>query len=142
MKPLVREPGPSSSPLWQRPAPGAANGSHPINGEHLLQQVQREQLANELRSFVFGELKVRNPVWDMLLALFAAKHANVQLSMSDLCSMCDAPESTALRMIHQLRDKGYADMIRDRADKRRTRVILTDKAETQFSAYFNRTEAD
>lgn len=112
------------------------------DGERLLHLVQQEQQANELRSSMFGELKVRSPMWDMLLALFAAKRAKVQLSMSDLCSMCDAPESTALRMIHQLRDKGFADMIRDRADKRRTRVILTNKAEAQFSAYFKQAQTD
>ena len=42
---------------------------------------------------------------------------------------------------HQLRDKGYAEMVPDRSDRRRTRVSLTQLGETQFALYFSRIEA-
>lgn len=102
--------------------------------------ILQEQQASRLRSLCFSGLKLRNPSWDMLVALFAAKRSGSHLSMSDLCLMCDAPESTALRLIHQLREKGYAEMVPDRSDRRRTRVSLTSLGEAQFDVYLNRIE--
>ncbi|WP_193746670.1 MarR family transcriptional regulator [Blastomonas sp. AAP53] len=83
-------------------------------------------------------MKLRSPLWDMLIALLAAKRSGNQLSMSDLCLMSDAPESTALRLIHQLREKGYVEMVADRSDRRRTRVSLTGMGESQFDQYLDR----
>lgn len=99
--------------------------------------ILQEQQASRLRSSCFAALKLRNPSWDMLVALLAAKRNGTQLSMSDLCLMCDAPESTALRLIHQLREKGYAEMVPDRSDRRRTRVSLTRMGEAQFDTYLD-----
>ncbi|MFN3817911.1 winged helix DNA-binding protein [Blastomonas sp.] len=100
--------------------------------------ILQEQQASRLRSSCFAGLKLRNPAWDMLVALLAAKRNGSQLSMSDLCLMCDAPESTALRLIHQLREKGYAEMVPDRSDRRRTRVSLTSMGEMEFDSYLDK----
>lgn len=100
--------------------------------------IMREQQSSRMRSTSFPGLKLRNPLWDMLIALLAAKRSGNQLSMSDLCLMSDAPESTALRLIHQLREKGYAEMIPDRSDRRRTRVSLTSLGEAEFDQYLDR----
>tara|TARA_Y100000310_G_C20150161_1_gene564338 strand:- start:129 stop:500 length:372 start_codon:yes stop_codon:yes gene_type:complete len=110
------------------------------DGDRRTRLVMREQQSARLRSSCFPELKLRNPLWDMLVALLAAKRNGNQLSMSDLCLMSDAPESTALRLIHQLREKGYADMVPDRSDRRRTRVTLTSLGEAQFDQYLDRFE--
>lgn len=109
-----------------------------MDSERRTRLIMREQQAARLRSSCFPELKLRNPLWDMLVALLAAKRTGNQLSMSDLCLMSDAPESTALRLIHQLREKGYADMVADRSDRRRTRVTLTALGEAQFDQYLDR----
>ena len=124
---------------WRRPDRSKTNYISMTDIDQTVALVENEQRAQEMRSTAFAELKVRNPLWDMLLALLAARRTNRQLSMSDLCSMCDAPESTALRLIHQLRDKGYADMVADRSDRRRTRVVLTAKGAAQFDTYFQQT---
>lgn len=102
--------------------------------------ILQEQQASRLRSSSFAGLKLRNPSWDMLIALLAAKRNGSLLSMSDLCVMSDAPESTALRIIHQLRDKGYAELVADRSDRRRTRVMLTNMGEAHFEAYIDKIE--
>lgn len=102
--------------------------------------ILQEQQASRLRSSSFAGLKLRNPSWDMLIALLAAKRNGSLLSMSDLCLMSDAPESTALRIIHQLRDKGYAELVADRSDRRRTRVMLTGMGEAHFEAYIDKIE--
>jgi len=107
-------------------------------GDRKTRLILQDQQASRLRSSSFPGLKLRNPSWDMLVALLAAKRNGSQLSMSDLCLMCDAPESTALRLIHQLREKGYAEMVPDRSDRRRTRVSLTRMGEAQFDAYLDK----
>ncbi|MGQ3179998.1 MAG: winged helix DNA-binding protein [Blastomonas fulva] len=40
--------------------------------------------------------------------------------------------------MHQLREKGYAEMVPDRSDRRRTRVSLTRMGEAQFDAYLDK----
>lgn len=143
VKTLARETSPRPTSAWHRPVrtEGAhhdATRSGTAEGDRRTRLIMREQQAARLKSSCFPELKLRNPLWDMLVALLAAKRNGNQLSMSDLCLMCDAPESTALRLIHQLREKGYADMVADRSDRRRTRVTLTALGEAQFDQYLDR----
>jgi DNA-binding MarR family transcriptional regulator len=143
VKSLARETSPRPATTWHRPLrPDGAQADGPRtaqnDGDRRTRLVMREQQAARLRSNCFPELKLRNPLWDMLVALLAAKRSGSQLSMSDLCLMSDAPESTALRLIHQLREKGYADMVPDRSDRRRTRVTLTTLGEAQFDLYLDR----
>lgn len=143
VKTLARETSPLQGSAWHRSV--RTDGAHveaarAANGEpdRRTRLIMREQQAARLRTNCFPELKLRNPLWDMLIALLAAKRNGNQLSMSDLCLMSDAPESTALRLIHQLREKGYADMVPDRSDRRRTRVTLTSLGEAQFDQYLDR----
>lgn len=145
VKSLARETSPRPAATWHRPlrpegSPIDAPRTAQNDGDRRTRLVMREQQAARLRSSCFPELKLRNPLWDMLVALLAAKRNGSQLSMSDLCLMSDAPESTALRLIHQLREKGYADMVPDRSDRRRTRVMLTSLGEAQFDQYLDRFE--
>lgn len=143
VKSLARDTSQRSATAWHRPVrtdgANAENGRTAQNdGDRRTRLIMREQQAARLRTNCFPELKLRNPLWDMLIALLAAKRNGNQLSMSDLCLMSDAPESTALRLIHQLREKGYADMVPDRSDRRRTRVALTSLGEAQFEQYLDR----
>lgn len=143
MKSLNGENAARILPVWQqtnavRKPEGGPDRSGASDSDRVARLVLQEQQASNLRSACFSDIKLRNPSWDMLVALLAAKRSGRQLSMSDLCLMSDAPESTALRLIHQLREKGYAEMVPDRSDRRRTRVMLTSLAEAQFDLYFSR----
>ncbi len=143
VKSLARETSPRPTTAWHRPVRtdgtvGDTARQTATEGDRRTRLIMREQQAARLRSNCFPELKLRNPLWDMLIALLAAKRNGNQLSMSDLCLMSDAPESTALRLIHQLREKGYANMVADRSDRRRTRVTLTALGESKFDEYLDR----
>ncbi len=140
LKPFVQDSGVSSAPAGHRSDRADPDRTSLIGRDHKMRLAQQDQRASQMRASCFEDLKLRNPLWDMLLALLAARRGGKQLSMSDLCSMCDAPESTALRMIHQLRNKGYAEMLPDRSDRRRTRVSLTNKGEAQFDSYLELTD--
>lgn len=143
VKSLARDNNARPATTWHRPNrpdgahnDGARHGT--AEGDRKARLIVREQQAARLRTACFPELKLRNPLWDMLVALLSAKRSGNQMSMSDLCLMSDAPESTALRLIHQLREKGYVDMLPDRSDRRRTRVVLNQKGEAQFDQYLDR----
>jgi DNA-binding MarR family transcriptional regulator len=143
MKPLATDGALRASTSWHRASRGDTGLAEPIRtsappADNLVSLIMHEQQASRLKSSCFPELRLRNPLWDLLIGLLAAKRSGQQLSMSDLCLMSDAPESTALRLIHQLREKGYAEMIPDRSDRRRTRVVLTNLAEAQFDQYLER----
>jgi DNA-binding MarR family transcriptional regulator len=143
VKSFARDNTARAAAAWHRPirtetavADTARNSAQ--DADRKMRLIMREQQSSRLRSSSFPGLKLRNPLWDMLIALLAAKRSGNQLSMSDLCLMSDAPESTALRLIHQLREKGYAEMVPDRSDRRRTRVSLTSLGEAQFDQYLDR----
>ena len=143
VKSLARDTTARAATAWHRPirtettvADTARNTAQ--DADRKMRLIMREQQSSRLRSSSFPGLKLRNPLWDMLIALLAAKRSGNQLSMSDLCLMSDAPESTALRLIHQLREKGYAEMVPDRSDRRRTQVSLTSLGEAQFDLYLDR----
>jgi DNA-binding MarR family transcriptional regulator len=102
-----------------------------------LAMVLREQQISRLRGNAFPDLKLRNALWDMLLELLVADHGGQQLSMSDLCGRSAAPESTALRLIHQLRDKGYVNLVPDKSDRRRTIVSLTVQGRASFGVFLS-----
>ncbi|MFC3308198.1 winged helix DNA-binding protein [Blastomonas aquatica] len=142
MKSVARDNSTRSASAWHRPTrpDGVQPDPRLAENDRKMRLILQEQQASRLRSSAFKTLKLRNPTWDMLVALLAAKRNGTQLSMSDLCLMCDAPESTALRLIHQLREKGYAEMVPDRSDRRRTRVSLTSMAEAQFEAYIDKAD--
>lgn len=143
VKSVARDNTARSAAAWHRPVrtegavpdPARTSGQ---DADRKMRLILREQQSSRLRSISFPGLKLRNPIWDMLIALLAAKRSGNQLSMSDLCLMSDAPESTALRLIHQLREKGYVEMLADRSDRRRTRVSLTGLGEAQFDQYLDR----
>lgn len=144
MKSVARDTSARSTSAWTRIT--RPDGAHPDpklgENDRKIRLILREQQASRLRSTCFDGLKLRNPTWDMLVALLAARRNGTHMSMSELCLMCDAPESTALRLIHQLRDKGYAELAADRSDRRRTRVTLTRLGEAEFETYLDRIDGN
>src|SRR5688572_17554761 len=71
-------------------------------------------------SELFGE-----PAWDMLLDLFIAAHDNRDVSISSACHAAGVPETTALRWLHVLNEKGLLVRHADPEDHRRTFVRIS-----------------
>jgi len=127
---------PGTATAWRREKPVGTPQLPQI--EHDL--VARERQSGIKRAACFDDLKLRNPLWDILLDLVDFDRQGQAVSMSDLCAATGAPESTALRLIHQLVAKGYAQASPDQRDRRWTWIALTDKGRNRFASYLALTE--
>lgn len=78
---------------------------------------------------------VGEPAWDMMLDLFMQYAGGAKVSVSSLCIAAEAPQSTALRHLNLLEEKGFIKRSPCQLDKRVTFVELTDKAVVALGTY-------
>lgn len=91
----------------------------------------------ERNSFFPADL-FSDPVWDMLLDLYAAELGQVRVSVTSLCIASNAPTSTALRWISALEKQQLIERRADPLDGRRFFLSLTRQAVDRFERYFAR----
>lgn len=101
--------------------------------EHLRQRRRREQF---FRADVFAD-----PVWDMMLDLYAAHYEGQKVSVTSLCIAAVVPGTTALRWIKMMTELGWLIRARDASDGRRIYVELSDDARGRLDAYFDGIES-
>ena len=77
------------------------------------------------RNEVIGAQLFRDPAWDMLLDLFAAHELGQRVSVSALCYSSGVPQSTALRTVQRLEERGLITREGDPEDLRRSWVRAT-----------------
>lgn len=82
---------------------------------------------NRLGSF-FDESLFGDPALSILLELFLAREDGREVNLSDCCAAARLPYSTCQRWIVRLTNEGLLVREHDAADRRRTRVWLTDEA--------------
>jgi DNA-binding MarR family transcriptional regulator len=75
---------------------------------------------------VLGAQHFADPCWDMMLDLFAAQAANVDVPISSLVAGAMVPQTTALRRIRRLVSAGEFIALADPRDGRRTYLRLSD----------------
>jgi DNA-binding MarR family transcriptional regulator len=80
------------------------------------------------REELLGKQAFGDPVWDMLLELFAAREEGKRISVSRLCVAARVPTSTALRWISAMESEGRLIREDDPADRRRVNVRLTPRS--------------
>lgn len=78
-----------------------------------------------------------DPVWDMLLDLYAAHYERQLVSVSSLCIASAVPATTALRWIKTLSARGLFIRTRDETDGRRIYVHLSDAVRAKLDSYFD-----
>lgn len=78
------------------------------------------------REIVLGARHFSDPVWDMMLDLFAARVGGEEVATSSLIIAANVPQSTALRRIRQLVRNGDLVATSDPHDGRRTFVRMSD----------------
>lgn len=89
----------------------------PFARQLLIERRRRDQL---LGADLFGE-----PIWDMLLDLFANAAEGKPVSISSLCIASGAPGTTALRHVATLVERGFLVRRRDAKDGRRVLIELS-----------------
>lgn len=77
-----------------------------------------------------------DPVWDMLLELLEAEILPRQVSISFLCRAAAVPETTALRWLKKMEERGLVVRRSDPHDLRRVFVELAPETSQALRRYF------
>jgi hypothetical protein len=94
-----------------------------------------------LRMRFFDGALFADPAWDMLLDLFRAELAGLEISVSSLCIASGVPATTALRWIEKMIHGGLCLRRADSKDGRRSVIGLTPYASKAMQAYFGQLES-
>lgn len=102
----------------------------------LLSRLAVEEYAERRRRTQFFDAELfGEPAWDMLLDLFIADVAGRRLSVTAVCYGSASSASTALRWIKSLESQGLVERRGDKADKRRSWVMLTQAGDRAMRRY-------
>lgn len=105
----------------------------PLPDPRLVRKIIRNR---QLRARFFDGELFADPVWDILLDLLAARAEHQRVSVTSVCIASGVPPTTALRWIGTMADAGLIERVSDDADRRRSFIVLTDKAASGLARYF------
>ncbi|MFC5353907.1 response regulator [Azospirillum himalayense] len=118
------------------PAPVTSPSVSAANGENrrlaVLRTLQQSRVA---RDKYFPKGLFEDPCWDMLLDLMANHLRGRRISVSSLCMASGVAQTTALRRITELHDRGLVRRIADEKDGRRVFIELTEQGIAALSGY-------
>ncbi|OYD84286.1 response regulator transcription factor [Azospirillum brasilense] len=118
------------------PSPAAPPPVPSGNGENrrltVLRTLQQSRIA---RDKYFPKGLFEDPCWDMLLDLMANHLRGRRISVSSLCMASGVAQTTALRRITELHDRGLVRRIADEKDGRRVFIELTEQGIAALSGY-------
>jgi hypothetical protein len=111
----------------------AAMAAAPVGGSEALaalQLVKRLYAIRRQRDQVFGATAevFRDPAWDLMLDLFAARFEGRRTSISSAALVACIPQTTAIRLVDHLVGRGLLRRIPDEHDARRCFLELTPDA--------------
>jgi len=95
-----------------------------------------------VRDQALGAALFHDPVWDVLLDLYAAAGEKVKVNVTSACAASGAPATSALRYIKMMTKEGL--LVRDecRDDARRVYLRLSDKAALRMTELLSRLARD
>lgn len=91
---------------------------------------ERRRRAKHFPESLFGE-----PAWDMLLDLYIAAEAGMDIPVTSACIAADVPATTALRWLQVLEAHGLVERRADPRDARRSLVKLTSDGYVRMATY-------
>ena len=94
---------------------------------------RRASRPNFFAQELFGE-----PCWDMLLDLASATLDNKNVSVSSSCFASGVPQSTALRWLRLMEERGLVVRQADSHDKRKSYIRMSDAGMQTLEAYYRR----
>ncbi|NVE94931.1 winged helix DNA-binding protein [Altererythrobacter lutimaris] len=103
----------------------------------VVDQVKRDIVSRTQREEYFPSEMFAEPAWDMLLDLYVANEAGIDISVTSLCIASNAPATTALRWLKLLEKWGLVSRSPDPTDQRRTFIKLTESSSSKLEAYFS-----
>lgn len=109
------------------------------NYAELARKVYRARRLREkfLPSELLGE-----PVWDMLLDLYIAALEGRQISVTSACAASAVPQTTALRWLSLMEDRGFTRRREAKHDKRVHFVEITTEGARHMQNYLSRVDSE
>ena len=101
----------------------------------LAAKARKEYEARGLRFVHFNGLKVRGPLWDVLLDLYVQQSVGRHTSVKGSCLAARAPATTTLRSLSTLEHWGLITRTQDKTDGRRCYLWLTKKGVDCMTRY-------
>lgn len=123
-------PSGSADPAKPSPRPlSFAEGRARLVRDIILFRRKRERL--------LGERLFADPVWDMMLDLYAAHYEGVSVSISSLCIAAYVPATTALRGIKAMIASGHFIREDDPNDGRRSIITMSSETRAKMDRLFD-----
>ncbi|WP_158094340.1 winged helix DNA-binding protein [Erythrobacter donghaensis] len=82
-----------------------------------------------------------DPAWSMLIDLYRAALLGKSLSVTAVMIGSGVPDTTALRYLRILEERGYVERFPDKNDRRRIHVRLSPQKFMEMADYFRSTHA-
>jgi DNA-binding MarR family transcriptional regulator len=98
-----------------------------------LANARRRYAGRRERDAMFGAALFAEPAWDVLLYLFIAAGEDRLISIREACAASSVPETTALRHIAHLKDRGLLQCRVNPADRRSSYLVASDAAQRKMS---------
>jgi hypothetical protein len=111
----------------------------PPGGNSRSLQVRRYLHARRLRERLLPPDLFADPVWDMLLDLYASELEGKRVCISSACIAAAVPSTTALRWLGRLEELDLVARELDPADSRRNYVRLSGVARDAIDQWLSRT---
>jgi len=115
---------------------GAVCETRPSNDPVKEEDVRRMIRLRRARSRFFGKDLFADPVWDILLELYASELGQMKIAITALTQASAVPPTTALRWINALEASGLIIRSADPIDGRRTFVFLSPLGLEAMANYF------
>ena len=132
----LRDGQPAAAAPVPVPVPNPPASTSAATGENqrlaVLRTLQQSRVA---RDKYFPKGLFEDPCWDMLLDLMANHLRGRRISVSSLCMASGVAQTTALRRITELHDRGLVRRIADEKDGRRVFIELTEQGIAALSGY-------
>lgn len=113
-------------------AVGQGEGEGPVTVAALRAVIAARRLRRDHFAFVAGD-----PVWSLLLELYAARLERRRIGQNRLAAAAGVPATTAFRMTRLLMEEGLVTATEDPADRRLVILALTDQAAERMRAYLH-----
>ena len=121
-----------AAPSATAPVAAANRAAGAKSGLDILRGLQQSRVA---RDKFFPKGLFEDPCWDMLLDLMTNHLRGRRISVSSLCVASGVAQTTALRRITELHERGLVRRIADERDGRRVFVELTDEGIAALTGY-------
>jgi DNA-binding MarR family transcriptional regulator len=106
-----------------------------LEASRIAREIYRHRRARDRH---FPNLAFGEPMWDILLDLYASEGEGKAITVSSACLAASVPSTTALRFLKALEQAGAVERYRLGSDARKTYVRLADSTKLNMTTYLQR----